>query len=271
VLYIQALTSHLWGKKGQPYWRTQSLPSTTNFPIPMASGLAEMEDSDLEPTGTTHTATESDALTRTPRTHVDSKPLPTDSLVTINLSETGRTSTSTAYRESSILSAPEADLDDTPKRQTSVDMVNGLAGQEEAPKMSRGSVTSDTYQVVEWTRSRTSTERGESFSDGSDRSIEVDWDELDKTEEREDADAESDEVRSVAYAILQVDTNNHRPPHSCWLASSKKIMPLRAIPSPDTIARELNHAHHPCINYGRLLKNKVHAPCDSHYCLLRRQ
>ena len=162
----------------------------------MASGLAKMEDSN-EPTDATHTTMETDSLTRTPRTHVDSKPLPTDSLVTINLSETSRSSTSTAYRESSILSAPEADLDDTPKRQDSVNMVNELGGQEEVPEIPCGSVNSDTCQVVEWTRPRTPTEDRESYSDGSDRSIEVDWDELDKTEEREDADTESDEVRSV--------------------------------------------------------------------------
>lgn len=237
----------------------------------MASDLAEMEDNNIEPTGTAHAATEADVLTRTPRTHVDSKPLPTDSLVTINLSESSRTSTSTAYRESSILSVPEADLGDTPKGHTSVDMVNGLAGQEEIPEIPCSSVTSDTFPVVEWTMPRTSTERGESFSDGSDRSIEVDWDELDKTEEREDADAESDEVSSVAYTTFKADTNNHRPPHSCWLALSKKIMPLQAIPSPDTTARALNHAHRQCINYGRLLRNKVHAPCDSHFYQLPRQ
>jgi hypothetical protein len=175
----------------------------------MASGSAEMEDNDMEPTGATHAAAEAETLTRTPRTHVDSRPLPTDSLVTINLSENGRTSTSTAYRESSILSAPEANLDDTPKLQTSGDTMNGLAEQEEAAtEMARDSVASDTYQVVEWTRpSRTSTELGESFSDGSDRSIEVDWEELDKTEEREDADAESDEVCSVAHATLKINAN----------------------------------------------------------------
>ena len=236
----------------------------------MASDLAEMEDSNLEPTSTTHAATEAEPLARTPRTprtHVDSKPLPTDSLVTVNLSETGRTSTSTAHRESSILSAPEADLDDTPKRQASVDMVNGLEDQTEIP---RGSVASDTYQVVEWTRPRMSTE--ESFSDSSDRSIEVDWDELDKTEEREDADAESDEVCPVAHTILKADTNNHnRPPHSCWPASSKKTTLLRAIPSPDTTVRVPNPAPRPCINYGRLLKNRVRTRCDSHSCQLRRQ
>jgi len=172
-----------------------------------------MEDSNMEPT---QAAAEAEVLTSTPRTHVDSKPLPTDSLVTINLSETGRTSTSTAYRGSSILSAPEADLDETPRRQASVGMMNGLADKVEAPEMAHDSVASDTYQVVEWTRpSRTSTERGESFSDGSDRSIEVDWDELDKTEEREDADAESDEVCSVAHTTLKTNTKKHRPPHSC--------------------------------------------------------
>jgi len=42
-------------------------------------------------------------------------------------------------------------------------------------------------------------------------------------------------------------------------------MPLRAIPSLDTIAHALNHGHLPCINYGRLLKIKVHAPSDFHY------
>lgn len=238
----------------------------------MASELAETEGNNMGPTGATHAAPEAEALTRTPRTHVDSKPLPTDSLVTINLSETSRTSTSTAYRDSSILSAPEADLDDTPKPQASVDMMNRLADKAEIPEMARNSIASDTYQVVEWTRpSRTSTGCGESFSDGSDRSIEVDWDELDKTEEREDADAESDEVCSVAYATLKTNPNNHRPPHSCWPASSKKTMPLQAILSPDITARALNHAHRPCISYGRLLKNKVHAPCDSHCCQLRRQ
>jgi len=175
----------------------------------MASSSAEMEGNNMEQTGATQAAAEAKPLTRTLRTHVDSKPLPTDSLVTINLSENGRTSTSTADRESSILSAPEADLDDTPKRQASVDTMSGLADEVEVPtEMACDSVASDTYQVVEWARpSRTSTERGESFSDGSDRSIEVDWEELDKTEEREDADAESDEVCPVAHTTLKINAN----------------------------------------------------------------
>ena len=162
----------------------------------MASSLAEVEDGNVESTGTTHLAVEAEALTRIPRTHIDNKPLPTDSFVTINLSETNRTSTSTAYRESSILSAPEADLDDAPKRQSTPDIMNGPVDQAEALEIiPHDSVTSDTCHVVEWTRaSPTSKERGQSFSDGSDQSVDVDWDELDKTEEREDADAESDEV-----------------------------------------------------------------------------
>lgn len=155
---------------------------------------------DQSPTDITSEHTES---TPKPRTHVDSTPLPTDSLVTINLSEAGRASCSTTGLESAILDAPEADLSDEPKPRSSLEIISGAGTNVKDDETLHVVVPADRSQSGDWTRSsssaasRLSKGRSQSISDRSDRSIEVDWDELDKTEEREDADAEGDEVSCI--------------------------------------------------------------------------
>jgi len=148
-------------------------------------------------------STEHQGSDPTPRTHVDSKPLPTDSLVTISLSDVNRMSSSTTCLDNTILSAPEADLCDEPQQRSSIDIINGLHNYEEGEE-SLVTTPVDNVQSPDWIRSSSPSfptshrSNGSSLNsrEGSDRSIDVDWEELDKTEEREDADAENDEVLS---------------------------------------------------------------------------
>lgn len=138
--------------------------------------------------------------TPTPRTHVDSTPLPTDSLVTISLSEASRLSSSTTGLENTVLAVPEVDISEDTKRHPSIDIISGAHDDIRASQTPDNVARSGRRQSAGWTRSTSSgasgrsKARSQSISDRSDRSIEVDWEELDKTEEREDADAASDEV-----------------------------------------------------------------------------
>jgi len=154
-------------------------------------------------------STEHQGSAPTPRTHVDSKPLPTDSLVTISLSDPNRTSSSTTCLDNTILLAPEADLCDKPQQRSSIDIINGLHNDEEGEE-SLETIPADNVQSLDWIRSSSNSSptshhsNGSSLNsrEGSDRSIDVDWEELDKTEEREDSDAENDEVLSSQDHML---------------------------------------------------------------------
>lgn len=78
-------------------------------------------------------------------------------------------------------------------------------------------------------------QRGRSRSNGSDGSTRVDWEELDRTEEREvkDADETGDEVRS-----------NFRLIHICCIQSSPSYQANRPPPRPPR-ARKPSHSHRP--------------------------
>jgi len=152
-------------------------------------------------------AAEHPASAPTPRSHVDSKPLPTDSLVTISLSDANRTSSSTTCLDSTILSAPEAEIFNKPQHRSSVDIINGLHDDEDGAESPALTTPADSVQSPNWERSsspspplprHSHSSSSRNSREDSDPSIEVDWEELDKTEEREDADAENDEVSIFA-------------------------------------------------------------------------
>jgi Rab-GTPase-TBC domain len=141
-----------------------------------------------EPLGTPVMTPEAEepASTPTPRKHVDSKPIPTDSLVTISLSESNRASGSTGNRRSTIFDASESVFDQelNQSRTASLAVIQGVGQDEnkEAPSSRASSIAPPVHSS------------NHTSSDGSEGSLQVDWDQLDKAEEREDADAESDEV-----------------------------------------------------------------------------
>lgn len=209
--------------------------------------------------------------TPTPRTHVDSAPLPTDSLVTISLSEASRLSSSTTGLDSAVLAVPEADLSEDSKRRSSLDITSGVHDDIQSGETPNDVAHSDRGQSADWTRSASSGISGlskdwsHSISDRSDRSIEVDWEELDEREEREDADAESDEVACLQRFNCS-DTDSNRLRLSFWLDSSKKIMLLRATRNPDKRSTAiLNRDRRPYTSYARWCKKKVHAQSGSRY------
>jgi len=139
-------------------------------------------------------------VARSPRTHVDSTPIPTDSMVTVSLSEA---SDQERQEHRSLESEPA-----TPDTEASLDGMNNVkqiararsssfiighpsysSTDTLAKEMPTTTVIPPTPASVQ-PRSRSST----NGSSDSNRTVEVDWEELDKTEEQEAKDDASDEV-----------------------------------------------------------------------------
>ena len=126
---------------------------------------------------------EQDSAT-TPRRHPNTSSVATDSLVSINLSETDGTSEPTLERRSTIFDASDSALDDAVEQSRTVSAAAiERETDEEAPSSQAASQDASPVESV-----------SRSSSSGSEGSLQVDWDQLDRAEEREDADAESDEV-----------------------------------------------------------------------------
>jgi hypothetical protein len=138
----------------------------------------------------------------TPRKHVDSKPLPTDSLITIPLSDTTDRMTMNSdgavfeYSPSIRSQSEEAESwqdSDSKSEEMGVGTGRG-SGESELEMLAHeienysGSISSATKLVEDRSRS------GSTSSNGS---VQLDWDSLDQTEAREDADTDSDEVSQI--------------------------------------------------------------------------
>jgi hypothetical protein len=137
----------------------------------------------------------------TPRKHIDSTPLPTDSLVSIPLSDTpDRTTTRTSRAVFEYPPSFHSHLQEEREswRESyikSEDVKEGRgSGESELEILAyeienhSGSLSSASKSVEERSRSGSISSRG---------SIHVDWESLDLTEALEDADADSDEVSSA--------------------------------------------------------------------------
>lgn len=141
---------------------------------------------------------------RSPRTHVDSQPLPTDSMVTVPLSETGTEGGHAAEEEqdaTATLQQPEIIVEEKrlSSRPTSTEILQAIR----EPRNSDTTIDtpvmdSPTISLPEEERPQTpkSGDRLRSDSSGSDRSAHVDWAELEKKEEQESQEGQ-DEVRFV--------------------------------------------------------------------------
>jgi hypothetical protein len=140
----------------------------------------------------------------TPRKHIDSKPIPTDSLITIPLSDADRTRPST-------LSGDGADSEyrgSTTSQSEQMDSWRSSGNGSEGSDDKRRSRRSESMSLAKEMRvdselmssgSTSPTDRSRSGSTSSTASIGFDWEQLDRTEAREDADADSDEVCSHAH------------------------------------------------------------------------
>jgi hypothetical protein len=147
---------------------------------------------------------ESTSAISTPRRHVDSKPIPTDSLVSIPLTEPERTRPSTFNDNDSIAddSNVESPVEDQDlRRRSSIEMFDSLSRrsrplsmQAPPPNLAEEIDSDKAYSMFSPARSSLSEARSRGESVSSEGSAQVDWEQLDKTEAREDADADDDEV-----------------------------------------------------------------------------
>jgi hypothetical protein len=169
----------------------------------------------MEATTEPQTAVETshDVPTRAPRTHdsQDSQPLPTDSMVTVPLSETDGTHTTEqeehdAEEELATLQQPDITVDDEQlsSRPTSSELMSAIREPDSRDGSPRSSVMDNptislAQELEEEDTPVTPTmgDRPRSNSGGSNESAHVDWAELEKAEEQEPEGAGQDNVRCL--------------------------------------------------------------------------
>lgn len=148
---------------------------------------------------------------RAPRTHIDSKPLPTDSMVTVPLSESD--GVNTPDDDSIVHKLPQPEILVDEKRLSSrpnSDEIMAAFGRRASmdgsttPPANRPSIA---LQIADGTATPKSLERTRSNSNESSQSAHVDWAELDKKEEQEPQEKGQDEVRmDIIQPYLYSDT-----------------------------------------------------------------
>lgn len=133
------------------------------------------------------TVTVEETVTRSPRTHVDSAPLPTDSMVTVPLSEAGTTPDDDSPRES--VSQPQIVVEDRrdSSRPNSSEILKAFGRRDSQASIDTHTVNSPTVSVHDTDADdrRKSRSRVRRQSDDSGKSEPVDWAELEKKEEQE--------------------------------------------------------------------------------------
>lgn len=132
-----------------------------------------------------------EAARGTSRVHTDNHPLPTDSMVTVSLSEDERASEINKLKETA-----ESDGSSDERRRSSV-----LSSDTTTDSASDKSVRSPTSTCPD-EQSPLSLERTRTNSTASALSEQVDWAELEKTEEREGKENVSDNVCRNSHKLL---------------------------------------------------------------------
>jgi hypothetical protein len=142
------------------------------------------------------TLTVEEAVTRSPRTHVDSAPLPTDSMVTVPLSEAGTTPDDESVRGS--ISRPQIVVDERrdSSRPSSTEILKAFGRRGSQASIDTPTIDSPTASVngADAQDARKSRARSRRESDGSGKSEPVDWAELEKKEEEEPEGEGQDKV-----------------------------------------------------------------------------
>ncbi|KAF2260553.1 ecotropic viral integration site 5 protein [Lojkania enalia] len=156
-----------------------------------------------------------DAVARSPRTHVDSQPLPTDSMVTVPLSESD--SGQALEQDDNPTNKPaKPDIVVEEKRlstkPTSAEIMQGIRERDSQEGSIRSlavtELDSPTISLPEEVpRTPKSPERSRSNSSGSDRSAHVDWAQLEKAEEQEPRKEGQDEAMALLLARLEQENN----------------------------------------------------------------
>ena len=144
----------------------------------------------------------------TPRRKVDSKPVATDSLVTIPLSEASLSRPSTVNIENGIVETSRSSVDQLDERrlteasEKSLDEKRSTTSELEPPSLADEIDNSPERKLsllVQGNRARSS-------SSTSEASLQVDWQQLDETEAREEEQADDEEVVREAVLTSQSGT-----------------------------------------------------------------
>ncbi|KAF2403854.1 hypothetical protein EJ06DRAFT_505207 [Trichodelitschia bisporula] len=142
----------------------------------------------------------------TPRKHAEGGHLATDSLVTISLSESDSTRPQTlsadgVKSERATTSSEAQSMDDASKTDSFEFPDSSSPNEDDAED------TSNESQGQAADSPASLSGRSRSGSTDSNHSIQVDWEKLDKTEQREDAGSESDEQTTLLLARLEQENN----------------------------------------------------------------
>ncbi|KAH7135777.1 rab-GTPase-TBC domain-containing protein [Dendryphion nanum] len=173
-----------------------------------------------------------ETVQRSPRTHVDSQPLPTDSMVTVPLSETGTDGGAAEEEEeeeekeeddteaeaetgATPLQNPEITLEERrlSSRPNSAEIMQAFGSgggvRSSDSSVDSPSLNSPTISLPEDENPEiaTTSDRGRSDSSGSDRSAHVDWAELEKKEEQEMEGEGQDEAMALLLSRLEQENN----------------------------------------------------------------
>ncbi|KAJ4295359.1 hypothetical protein N0V90_007371 [Kalmusia sp. IMI 367209] len=149
---------------------------------------------------------------RAPRIHIDSQRLPTDSMVTVPLSETDGAPVAEDDPVSPALQQPAITVEEENRnssRPSSVEIMKafGRRGTQDGS----GSPTLDSPTIslsdADSPKTPTSTQRSRSNSNGSDQSAQVDWAELEKKEEQVPQEEGQDEAMALLLARLEQENN----------------------------------------------------------------
>jgi hypothetical protein len=183
----------------------------------MEGTVHTMEDT-MEPPIAAEAETSHNVATRAPRTHdsQDSQPLPTDSMVTVPLSETDGTHTieheeHDAEEELATLQRPDITIDDEElsSRPTSSELLSAIREPDSRECSPRSSMMDNptislAHELEEEDTPVTPTmgDRPRSNSGGSNESAHVDWAELEKAEEQEPEGAGQDNVTFLSSRSL---------------------------------------------------------------------
>lgn len=149
-------------------------------------------------------------MTRSPRTHVDSSPLPTDSMVTVPLSEAGTTpdedNNNTDDNRQSAL-RPEIIVEERrhSSRTNSAEILKAFGRRDSDMSIDTPTVDSPTVSVHDADAPDATASRRS--SNGSTKSEQVDWAELEKKEEQEPEGEGQDQAMALLLARLEQENN----------------------------------------------------------------
>ncbi|KAF1986270.1 hypothetical protein K402DRAFT_394129 [Aulographum hederae CBS 113979] len=159
-----------------------------------------------------------DTTATTPRrTHVDSGPFPTDSMVTVPLSsahqsvQEGETVIEATTPKPEISIQTNLPSRPTSFRPSSLDILHGLETEDEGEETTSAGVyeepnTVEEHQEESPAKERSESDRARSNSSGSEGSGLVDWERLDKTEAQEPREEGSDD--QIALLLARLDQEN---------------------------------------------------------------